>query len=99
AASRRMSGPRRPRRFAHTRPPSQRARKGAAIEQDVLSGNEACFRAAQKSASKAKFLRVAEASGGVEFGAFRQQLIDTDAALVCIQLRHRASQPIGIERP
>src|SRR6266481_3291355 len=77
--------------------PSERARECAAIEQDVLSGDEACFRPAEKRASEAKFLRVAEAPGGIEFGSFRQQLVDGNAALFGVHLRHRAAQTVGIE--
>ena len=47
----------------------------------------------------AEFLGIAEASGGIELGALRQQLIHRDAALFGVQLRNRAAQPIGIERP
>ena len=46
----------------------------------------------------AEFLGVAEAAGRIEFGALGQQLIHGDAALVGVDLRHRAAQAVGIER-
>ena len=81
------SGHRRRARCARTRPPSQRAREGAAVEQDVLAGDEARLGAAEERAGRAEFLGIAEASGGIELGAFRQQLFDGDAALLGLRLR------------
>ena len=51
----------------------QRAREGAAVEQDVLSGDEAGLGAAQERAGLAEFLGVAEAPGRIELGPLRQQ--------------------------
>src|SRR6202171_3488712 len=77
---------------------SQRARKCAAIEQDVLPGDVACLGAAEKRASPPEFLGIAEASGRIELGAFGQQLVDRDAALLRVDLCDRAAQAVSIER-
>ena len=65
-----------------TKPPSQRARKRAAIEQDVLAGDEAGLGAAQERAGVAELVGIAEAPGGIELGALGQQLLRRDAALL-----------------
>ena len=51
----------------------QRAREGAAIEQDVLAGDEAGLGAAQERAGLAEFLGVAETPGRIELCALGQQ--------------------------
>src|SRR5690348_11960231 len=61
---------------------SQRAGKRAAVEQDVLAGDVARLGAAQERASEAKFFRIAEAAGGILPGAFGQDFIRRDAALL-----------------
>src|SRR5438874_3241425 len=71
-------------RLVRTRPPSQRARKRAAIEQDVLTGDEAGLVGAEESAGEAKLFRVAEAAGRIFFGAFRQPRLVRDATLLCL---------------
>src|SRR6202165_230749 len=76
---------------------SERAWEGAAIEQDVLSGDEPGLGAAKECAGEAKFLRVAEAPGGIELGAFRQNLFHEQPSLVRVSLRG-AAQAIGVER-
>src|SRR4051812_21434380 len=95
SAYQRTSIPPAPGRFAHTRPPSQRAGECTAIEQKVLSGDKAGLGAAEKRASGAKFLGIAEASGGILFGTLRQQLLHADAAPLRFRLGNRATQPIG----
>src|ERR1700739_1281802 len=59
----------------------QRAWECAAVEQDVLAGDEAGLGAAQESAGQAAFLRLAEAAGGIEFGPFREHRFHGGAAL------------------
>src|SRR6202163_518097 len=76
---------------------SQRARECAAIKQDVLARDKARLGAAEKRASLAEFLGVAEAAGRIEFGALGQQLVHGDAALVRVDLRDRAAQAVGVE--
>src|SRR5882757_1379121 len=51
---------------------SECAREGAAVEQDVLTGDEAGLGAAQEGAGKPEFIRFAEAAGGIEPGALGQ---------------------------
>src|ERR1700674_4297984 len=75
----------------------KRAGERAAVEQDILAGDKACLGAAQKRAGEAKFLGIAEASGGIEFRPFRQHLIHTDTAFLGFRLCNRAAQPVGIE--
>src|SRR6266702_3097521 len=60
----------------------ERAREGAAIQQDVLSGDEAGLGAAEEGAGIAELIGLAEAAGGVELGALGQDLVRRDAALV-----------------
>src|SRR5215475_2176011 len=86
SASRHTSGlrPRGPR--ARTTPlssrtPLQRAREGAAVEQDVLAGDEAGLGAAEERAGQTEFLRVAEAAGRILLGALGDHLVLGDAAL------------------
>src|SRR6202166_4321462 len=68
------------RRRRRRRPPSlQRAGECAAVEQDVLSGDEAGLGAAQKRASLTELLGVAETAGRIEFGPFRQHRVHGDA--------------------
>src|ERR1700732_1189942 len=75
-----------------TRSPSlQRAGECAAVEQDVLSGDEAGLVAAQKRASLAEFLGVAETAGRIEFGPFRQHRVHGDAASFRFRLCDRAA--------
>src|SRR5437764_11734355 len=61
-------------RCVRTRPPSQRARERAAIEQDVLPGDEAGLVGAEKGTGEAKFLRVAEAACLIVFSAASSRL-------------------------
>src|SRR6185312_804612 len=75
----------------------QRPRESAAVEQDVLPGDEAGLGAAQKGAGEAEFLGITEAAGRIEFGAISQNLLGRDAALLGLALRRR-EQTIGLER-
>src|ERR1700748_1872946 len=87
SAYRRSSEPRPPGRCARTRRPScdrpelQRAGEGAAVEQNVLPGDEAGLGAAQERAGLAEFVGLAEAARRIELGAFGQHLLDVHAAL------------------
>src|SRR6266852_8174925 len=54
--------------------------------------------AAPVRACLSEFLGIAEASGRIELGAFGQQLVDRDAALLRVNLCDRAAQAVGIER-
>src|SRR5580692_6741747 len=84
------------RRFPKSRPARlQCAREKSAVEQDVLSGDEAGLGAAEKRASLSEFLGVAEAPGGIELGALGANLLHADTALLRLRLRH-AAQPVGI---
>jgi len=61
------------------------------IEQDVLPGDVACLGAAEKRASLPEFPRDRpKRPARIELGAFGQQLVDRDAALLGINLRDRA---------
>src|SRR5580693_838743 len=57
------------------RSPLQRAREGAAVEQDVLPGDEAGLGAAQEGAGQPKLFRIAETAGGILLGALGQKLV------------------------
>src|SRR5579863_10204197 len=70
----------------------------AAVEQDVLSGDETRLGAAQKRASKAEFFGLAKTPGGIEFGALCQHFVHGDAAFLSFRLGDRAAQPVGVER-
>src|SRR5437764_790607 len=83
-------------RCVRTRPPSQRARERAAIEQDVLPGDEAGLVGAEESAGEAKLFRVAEAAGRILLGAFRQPRLVRDATLLRLGLGGVA-QAVGEE--
>src|SRR5436190_5859874 len=83
-------------RSVRTRPPSQRARERAAIEQDVLTGDEAGLVGAEESAREAKLLGIAEAAGRVLLGAFRQPRLVRDATLLRLGLGGVA-QAVGEE--
>src|SRR3978361_228251 len=72
------------------------AREGAAVEQDVLAGDEAGLGAAQERAGIAEFLRIAETSSRIELGAFGQYLLYGKTALVRFALC-RAAQTVGVE--
>jgi len=73
---------------------SQRARKCAAIEQDVLPGDVACL-APQRNAQACRIPRDRrKRPAGFELGAFGQQLVDRDAALLGVNLRDRAAQAV-----
>src|SRR5579872_1793130 len=76
----------------------QRARKGAAVEQDVLSGDEARLGAAQEGAGEPELLGLAEAPRRIELGPFGQHLIHGDTTAFGFRLGHRAAQPVGVER-
>src|SRR6185437_11463106 len=52
--------------------PSKRAGKGAAVDEDVLAGDVAGLRAAQKRAQRAELVGPAEAAGGNAGHALRQ---------------------------
>src|SRR5579872_4899221 len=65
---------------------SERAGEGAAIEQDVLPGDEAGLGASQESAGEAELLGVADAPGGVGLAALGNHLLDGDAAFFRFRL-------------
>src|SRR3954469_4626717 len=79
-------------RFARTRPLSlQGARERAAVEQDILAGDETGLGAAQERAGIAEFFGVAETSRRIELCAFGQHFVDRNAALLCLHLHHRTA--------
>src|SRR6202158_5535626 len=76
---------------------SERAWKCARVEQDVLSGDKACLCPAQKRTGLPEFLGVAEASGGIEFCALGQHLVDGNATPFRFRLRDRTAPAVGVE--
>src|SRR5947209_18994709 len=67
---------------------SERAGEGAAVEQDVLPGDEAGLGAAQECAGEPKFLGVADAPRRIGFAAFGDHLLHRNAALLGFRLGH-----------
>src|ERR1700751_5237708 len=98
SACRRSEGPPPQVPSVRTRRLSQRTRKGPAIEQDVLAGDEAGLGAAQERAGKAELLGIAEAPGRIELGTLRQNLLHGETALLRLALG-RTAKSVGFERP
>src|SRR3954465_5088511 len=76
----------------------QRARKRAAVEQDVLAGDETGLCSAQERAGVAELFRAANPPGRIEFCALGQHFVDGAAALLRLHLDDRTAQPVGVER-
>src|SRR6266850_1107640 len=77
---------------------SERAREHAAVHQQVLPGDVAGVRRAQERASRAEFVRLAEALRRYGGPPRAQRLIDWNALLLGARLRIRA-EAIGVEHP
>jgi hypothetical protein len=76
---------------------SERPWEGAAVDENVLTGDESRLRAGEEGAERAEFRRIAESPGRDSGLRFRPRLIHAD-----VPLRRRPGEarflPVGLER-